>query len=377
MEITGAASLFGYHRGMLGDRDRVDRYREAIHAVVRPGDVVVDIGTGTGLLAFFACQAGARHVYAIEQGPIIALAAELARSNGFEDRITFIRDTSFRVTLPERASVLVTETLWNFGVGEGMIGFLADARERMLKPQPRVIPATVDLKLAPIEYAALHRAVVQCPDDVHGLDFSLMRRYAVNQVLTPRIDAASLLADPVHLLTVVLDEHARPDFGAETTVKASRAGTVHALAGWFEAELAPGIRIGNPPGASASSWAQVAFPLERPLEVQPGDGLAIRIDTVANGTGWRWSVEAAGTRLDQASLFGMPFHGPSHRHRAGTAHPVRSPEGEALLLVLSRLDGETKVAEIAEALEQRQSGLFMQPDAAGQFAREVAERYGA
>jgi protein arginine N-methyltransferase 1 len=377
MEITGAAALFGYHRGMMQDRQRVDAYRDAIHAVVRPGDVVVDVGTGTGLLAYFACQAGARHVYAIEQGPIVALARELARANGFEDRITFLHDVSFRVSLPERASVLVTETLWNLGIGEGMIGFLADARERLLEPEPRVIPQSVDLFLAPIEHEPLHAAVALAPEDRHGLDFSVMRRYAVNQVVTPRIEPAGFLAEPQHLLTIALDERARPDFGADGAFTATRPGAVHALAGWFEAELAPGIRIGNAPPAPASSWAQAAFPLERPIAVQPGDELKVRIDTVANGTAWRWTVSAGEARTDQASLFGFPFDAPRHAHRASTAHPSRGAEGEALLLALSRLDGETTVDEIAEDLRRRHAGLFPQPDAAAQFARDVCERYGA
>jgi hypothetical protein len=377
VELTAAAGLFAYHRGMLQDFDRVDAYRDAVHAVVRPGDVVVDIGTGTGLLAYFAAQAGARHVYAIEQGPIVALARELCQANGLSDRITFINDVSFRATLPELADVLITETLWNFGIGEGMIGFLADARERLLKPEARVVPSSVDLFLAPFEHAGLYEMLTRQPEDRHELNFSVMRRYALQQVLIPRVDPRTFVASPVHVLHVELDESAKPNFSAEATFHATRAGHIHALAGWFDSELVPGIRVGNAPPALGSSWAHTAFPLERPIPVEEGADLQVRIDTMANGTAWRWSVEGSGLRLDQTSVFGFPHDTMSHARRAAAARPRRAPLGEALRFVLDRLNGQTSVDEIAEQLADQHSGLFGQRGSAAQFVRETAEAYGA
>lgn len=79
------------HEQLVFDKIRCDTFREAIHRVVKPGDVVVDLGAGTGLLSFFALEAGAHHVYAIEISPIANAAAELIEANNFRDRITLIR----------------------------------------------------------------------------------------------------------------------------------------------------------------------------------------------------------------------------------------------------------------------------------------------
>src|SRR4051794_25377998 len=224
VELLQATQLLDYHRGMLADTERVDRYREAIQQVVRPGDVVLDIGSGSGILAYLACQAGAQRVYAIEAGPIVALARLVCRDNGFEDRVVFIREHSTRATLPERADVLVTETLWNFGLGEGVLGFLADARDRLLTPEARMIPAGLDLFVAPLEAEQYFGALATLPQDRHGLDFAALRAYARNQVHVPRVTSDGFLSGPLRLASVELDRETGPELSARASLTIERGG---------------------------------------------------------------------------------------------------------------------------------------------------------
>src|SRR2546425_95038 len=97
------------HGMMVGDRRRLNAYLDAIRRVVRPGAVVADIGSGTGVFAVAACLAGARRVYAIEPGDIMQVAREIAVANGCESRIEFIQRVSTEVTLSERADVIVLD----------------------------------------------------------------------------------------------------------------------------------------------------------------------------------------------------------------------------------------------------------------------------
>src|SRR5688572_5881715 len=97
------------HAAMIADSVRMDAYAAALERAVRPGCVVLDIGTGAGMMALIACRLGARKVYAVDPGTSIHLARAAARDSGLADRIEFIQDLSTRVELPERADVIVCD----------------------------------------------------------------------------------------------------------------------------------------------------------------------------------------------------------------------------------------------------------------------------
>ena len=65
------------HNALLSDQVRTEAYDKAISEVVQSGDIVADIGTGSGILAFLAVRAGAKRVYAIEKESVIEEARQL------------------------------------------------------------------------------------------------------------------------------------------------------------------------------------------------------------------------------------------------------------------------------------------------------------
>ena len=81
---------FEVHRTMICDRVRTEAFRRAIDSVVRPGDVVLDVGAGSGILSLFAARAGAARVYAVERTTVAVLAQELAAANGVAEIVQVI-----------------------------------------------------------------------------------------------------------------------------------------------------------------------------------------------------------------------------------------------------------------------------------------------
>ena len=79
---------------MISDKVRMGAFVRALREAVKPGAVVIDIGTGTGIFALLACRFGARRVYAIEPDDAIQVAREIAVANGCADRIEFIQAMS-------------------------------------------------------------------------------------------------------------------------------------------------------------------------------------------------------------------------------------------------------------------------------------------
>src|SRR5688572_33292764 len=100
---------FNDYRSMITDTVRMNAYTEALRRAVKPGDIVLDIGTGTGIFALLASQFGASRVYALEPNENIQAAKRLARENGVSERTRFIRDISTNVTLEERADVNISD----------------------------------------------------------------------------------------------------------------------------------------------------------------------------------------------------------------------------------------------------------------------------
>ena len=285
------AEILDYHRSMLVDETRMRAFRDAITATVRPGDVVVDIGAGTGVLSFLACMAGAKRVYAAESGTVIELARELSEANGFADRIVFIPEWSTAIEIPEPADVIITETIGNAAFDEGIVAWTIDARRRFLREGGRVVPRTVELWMAAVESWDDHAEVSDWSAPFLPVDYGAARRRAERTLWSVDLTADDLLTSPTLVAGADLRTAEDPVVDESGELRVRRDGTLHGMACWFRSELAEGISLTNLPPTPAPSWCQGFLAIPRPLAVTAGDVLGWEISVSADGAEWEWRID--------------------------------------------------------------------------------------
>lgn len=272
------------HVAMLDDVTRTSTFVRAIHKAVRPGDVVLDVGTGTGVLAIEAARAGARRVYAVEQRGIGEGARDVFGVNGVADRIHVVHGRSTSIELPERADVLVSEILGNDPLAEGILSTFRDAHQRHLKPGAAVVPRAVTLfALAvdlPDEYLDAHTFsdgnVARWREDF-GIDFGPLTSYGVAVTNLPNVKPQvarewTVVSDPVPLARIDLTRVDRVSAKTATFFARASARCLGILL-YFEAELAAGITLSTAPRAVAKDnhWSCCVFRSTERSSVRAGD----------------------------------------------------------------------------------------------------------
>lgn len=169
----GGFANISWHDGMLADRVRLRAYARAIDRYVQPGMVVVDLGTGSGVLACLAAQRGAR-VYAIEHTEVIEHARELARTNDLASSITFHRMHSRDFDAPEPIDVILHEQIGHNLIDEDMVENVVSLRDRALAPGGIVLPAKFQLYADPVQLRPDRTVPYGWEHRFHGLDFSCL-----------------------------------------------------------------------------------------------------------------------------------------------------------------------------------------------------------
>ena len=370
------------HRQYLADAPRVEAFRLAIAEVVRPGDVVVDLAAGSGVLGLLACEAGAGRVYAIDDGSILTLAEKLAVANGWGDRIVHVHETSTRAVLPESVDVIVTDQIGRFGMEAGLIDVLRDGARRWLKPGGRIVPARVDLMIAPVESQPLRDRVEFWNSRPSGIDVSAGYRTACNSGFPADLHPRELLTAGMRIMSLDASPGGPDLFRGEAELTIDRGAVLDGLAGWFQAALSPSVMMTNAPGhPDRIRRRQVVFPLTPRTRVKAGDTLRVSMKTRPAQLIVDWAVTVARGNATVAAFHHSTLDGmllsarDLHRSRPDFV-PHLTPAGVARRSVLELCDGTRAIADIEREMMARHADLLPDAAAAATFVAEVLAVYG-
>ncbi|QPK50846.1 methyltransferase domain-containing protein [Streptomyces gardneri] len=277
---------------MLGDDLRMTAFRTAIAEAVRPGDVVLDLGTGTGILARWALEAGAARVYGIDLNEnVLATAAERLAEAGFADRFVPLSGLSFDLELPERVDIVISEIMGNLADNENFSAILDDARERFLRPGGTMLPGLVDSFLVPVTAETAHAQLTgEGPRDAGGPEAfaGLLAARGAESPFSLYYDTVLPIAG--HLASPRLIRRYDPApaaaAGTETSYRVPLAYTVQrdgvftGFKGYFVAQLSESVALDisgdDIEGRTTSdSWKHCYLPIERPVRVRRGDRIAL------------------------------------------------------------------------------------------------------
>ncbi len=352
------------YRDMAGDTVRVEAFRRAIGAVVRPGDVVLDVGCGLGTYAIFACRAGAGKVVAVDREDIILTAKRIAEDNGCGGRIEFVRGDALTVDLPRKADVIITEDFSATFVEpetERLVPHLA----RHLRKDGRFVPATVSVQAAPVTCPALYARIDQWASSgqkAFGVDFSVTREMAMNWIHRANLRRVNLVAAPRRVHRVDFGAGEPHTFDVEFRGRASKSAAVHGVAVWFEARLAPRVRLSNAPGAPRTLWGQGLLPLAEPVRASKGElvtvDLATRRGRDSGRTWWQWAVRTRAGRADGTTFRSFPTSVADLAAGSRAARPRLSVEGEIAACILRGFGQGRTILAVARELRRRFPARF-------------------
>ena len=274
-----AASVQGWHFYMVRDEARNNDYQAAIERAVGPDTTVLDIGSGTGLLAMMAARAGAKSVVSCEMNPAIADAAtDIVALNGYADRVQVIGKKSTDLDpvadLGGRVDLLVSEIIAGNLLSEGVLPVMTDAVSRLLAPGGRMIPESGHIVVSLVDLADFGR---RARGDISGFDMRPFNRLDAplrkigtgNRGITLRGEAADMFGFDFTSGGPWRNQQRSIDLVAD-------GGRVNGVIQWIRLQIdAETVHENRPVPGGMSSWSALVMPFSR--SITPPAGTKIQV----------------------------------------------------------------------------------------------------
>lgn len=284
LALVGQASDFvahtvpSWHWQMLHDQPRNKAFEDALKRAVTPETRVLDVGSGSGLLAMFAAKAGAKHVISCEANPAIAsVAREIVERNGFTEQVSILAmhssDIDADTDLGGQVDLVVSEIIGKDVVDEYVLPSMRDVARRLLKPGGRMIPSSGDVRVALAWWDGLSGRNL---NTICGFDMT-----PFNQLLPSRLslqrdeEELALRGEAASLFSFDFTESRTPTDGAEIELVAN-GGPINGVVQWIGLQMDEVSYFENRPDPNeGSSWGVQFFPFSKSIDAKAGARIRI------------------------------------------------------------------------------------------------------
>jgi protein arginine N-methyltransferase 7 len=360
---------------MLADRARHEAYRAALAGLMQttaqtahPVRLALDIGAGCGLLSMLAAQAGAARVVGCESDPaLLAAGKEIVARNGLAQRVTLVGKEARKLTLPhdlpERADLLVSGLFDCSLIGDGILHFLAYAREHLLGADARFVPARARIRAMLVE---------QRIERIWDIDAGLLNPFQASPGFV-NVDAAMLayraLSEPVEVFAFDFASAGPAPGETLLNLTATASGTAGAVLFWFDLGMDSGKDkdkdgddwLSNAPRAGNTlHWKQGLHYLPE-ARISAGQPLPLLARHNGSALSFQWQAGA----LPRDALSALPRCDP--RALAAGAE-LEQQTGTLLQHCMQNPDEYAKVAQIAMRFALDPAAHELDPVIAQRFA---------
>ncbi|KAK2718669.1 hypothetical protein QYM36_005863 [Artemia franciscana] len=292
--------FYGYlsqQQNMMQDYIRTATYQRAVLANLPDfkDKIVLDVGAGSGILSFFAAQAGAKKVYAVEASSMAQHADTLVKANGLGEKVRVIAGKIEEIDIPEPIDLIISEPMGYMLFNERMLETFLHAK-KWLKSDGKMFPTRGDLHVAPFTDESLYmeqfnKANFWYQQNFHGVDLSSLRHAALKEYFRQpivdtfdiRICLAKSVRHVVDFLTAPESDLHRIEIPLEFHML--QTAMVHGLAFWFDVAFLCSVTtvwLSTAPTEPLTHWYQVRCLLEQPFLARQGQLLVGKVLLVAN-----------------------------------------------------------------------------------------------